>query len=61
VPLITEGQNGRPTWSGSGQMIFFNRTEGQNTGLYAFMMATRETVQLTTQAANEYGPDWTPR
>lgn len=61
VPLITEGQNGRPTWSGSGQMIFFNRTEGQNTDLFAYVMTTRETVQLTTQAANEYGPDWSPR
>ncbi len=61
APLIGDGRNGRPVWSGSGLMVFFNRSVDNNTDLYVYDLSTGDVVRLTTSPDDEYGPDWIAR
>lgn len=61
TPLIQEGENGRPVWSGDGLSIFFNRSSGSRTELYRFNLGTGTLTRLTDSNTNDFGPDWGPR
>ncbi len=56
--LIEGSESGRPAWSGDGLSLYFNRTVRGNTDLYRFDFATGALTRLTTDAADDYGPDW---
>jgi TolB protein len=59
MPLVEEGENGRPAWSGDGLSLYFNRTEGDTTDLYRLDLQSREITRLTETQSNDYAPDWT--
>ncbi|NDJ54365.1 MAG: hypothetical protein GYB68_14945, partial [Chloroflexi bacterium] len=61
--LVNEAANrdGRPSWSGDGIHVFFNRTNADgNTDLYRINRQSGLITRLTTEPANQYGPDWHP-
>ncbi len=57
-PIIQGGQNGRPTWSGNGGYIFFNRTDNDNTDIYRANVTTRAIERLTANTGRDYASDW---
>jgi len=59
MPLVEEGENGRPAWSGDGLSLFFNRTEDDTTDLYCLDLQSRTVTRLTETLSNDYAPDWT--
>ncbi len=59
MPLVEEGENGRPAWSGNGLSLYFNRTEDGTTDLYRLDLQSRTVTRLTETPSNDYAPDWT--
>ncbi|MBN1122467.1 MAG: protein kinase [Anaerolineae bacterium] len=59
MPLVEEGENGRPAWSGDGLSLYFNRTEDDTTDLYRLDLQSRAVTRLTETESNDYAPDWT--
>jgi Tol biopolymer transport system component len=60
LPLDGGGYQVQPDWSPDGTTIVYTQIEGDRADLYAYRLATGETVRLTDMAGREEAPTWSP-